>query len=181
MKQRRLNKSQSTASFFDLVETDSGWIGLEVTGQGVRRVTLPAHNRDAVLAEFGIEEKDITHDAGGAGLADRLKHFFMGEPVVFQEGLDLSGATTFQQEVYEAACRIPFGETRSYGELAKAIGKPGSARAVGQALGANPIPILIPCHRVVAADGGMGGFSGGINTKKKLLEMEKSGKKNPSV
>ncbi|PVV84097.1 hypothetical protein DD509_05190 [Dehalogenimonas alkenigignens] len=101
----------------------------------------------------------------------------MGEPVVFKEGLDLTGATEFQQQVYRAACGIPFGETKSYGELAAAIGKPGAARAVGQALGANPLPILIPCHRVVAADGGLGGFSGGVETKQQLLEMEKKGKK----
>ena len=168
--------NQTETSKYDMVETAAGWVGIEVTEKGVRRLTLPAKDRQAAVAELGIEEKDITHDAGGAGLADRLKHFFMGEPVVFKEGLDLTGATAFQQEVYQAACRIPFGKTKSYGQLAKDIGKPGAARAVGQALGANPLPILIPCHRVVAADGGLGGFSGGINTKKKLLAMEKGTK-----
>jgi len=165
--------SQSGASKYDMVETAAGWVGIEVTNKGVRRLTLPAQDRQSAIAELGIEEKDITHDAGGAGLADRLKHFFMGEPVVFKEGLDLSGASEFQQQVYEAACRIPFGKTKSYGQLAKDIGKPGAARAVGQALGANPLPILIPCHRIVAADGGLGGFSGGLDTKKNLLAMEK--------
>ncbi len=172
MKQQRPG-SQTGASKYDMVETAAGWVGIEVTQKGVRRLTLPAQNRESAIGELGIEEKDITHNAGGAGLADRLKHFFMGEPVVFKEGLDLTGATAFQQQVYEAACRIPFGKTTSYGQLAKNIGKPGAARAVGQALGANPLPILIPCHRVVAADGGLGGFSGGLNTKKKLLAMEK--------
>lgn len=169
---------KTQASAYDLVETSAGWVGIEVTGNGVRRLTLPAKERQNAIAELGIEERDITPGAGGAGLGDRLRHFFLGEPVVFKEGLDLSSATAFQHEVYEAACRIPFGETTSYGELAKSIGKPGAARAVGQALGANPIPILIPCHRVVAADGGLGGFSGGIKTKEKLLGMEKRSKKS---
>jgi methylated-DNA-[protein]-cysteine S-methyltransferase len=164
-------------SKYDVVETAAGWIGIEATEQGVKRLTLPAHNRQALLTELGIEEKDITPGAAGAGLADRLMHFFLGEPVVFKEGLDLTGATEFQKNVYQAACQIPFGETRSYGQLAEAIGKPGAARAVGQALGANPLPILIPCHRVVAAGGGLGGFTGGVKTKEKLLTMEKKGKK----
>jgi methylated-DNA-[protein]-cysteine S-methyltransferase len=166
-----------SASQYNLVETAAGWVGIEATENGVRRLTLPVQNREAALSELGIEEKDLTHERGGAGVADRLKHYFMGEPVVFKEGLDLTGATKFQLEVYEAACRIPFGETRTYGELAKEIGNPGAARAVGQALGANPLPIIIPCHRVVAADGGLGGFSGGIDTKKKLLAMEKKSEK----
>lgn len=169
-------KPASSHGKYGLVETGAGWVGIEVTEKGVRRLTLPAERRQAALAELGVEEKDLTLEAGGAGLADRLKHFFMGEPVVFKEGLDLTGATEFQQQVYQAACRIPFGETKSYGQLAEEIGKPGAARAVGQALGANPLPILIPCHRVVASDGGLGGFSGGVETKQKLLQMEKKGK-----
>ena len=176
MKQKKSGIQPGAKSEYDALETAAGWVGIEVTEKGVRRVTLPAQNREAAIDELGIEEKDITHNAGGAGLADRLKHFFMGEPVVFKEGLDLTGTTPFQKEVYEAACRIPFGKTTSYGQLARDIGRPGAARAVGQALGANPLPILIPCHRVVAADGGPGGFSGGLNTKKKLLAMEKGGK-----
>ena len=180
MSRKQLIGKKTQASAYDLVETSAGWVGIEVTGNGVRRLTLPAKERQNAVAELGMEERDITPGAGGAGLGDRLRHFFLGEPVVFKDGLDLSGATAFQREVYEAACRIPFGETTSYGALAKAIGKPGAARAVGQALGANPIPILIPCHRVVAADGDLGGFSGGIKTKEKLLGMEKHGKR-PSI
>ncbi|MEN8614939.1 methylated-DNA--[protein]-cysteine S-methyltransferase [Dehalogenimonas sp. THU2] len=178
MKRKRSDPETGNKPKYDIVESAAGWVGIEVTGKGVKRVTLPIKKHEDVLAEFGIEQRDLTTGAGGAGLADRLKHFFLGEPVVFKEGLDLTGTTEFQQDVYEAACRIPFGETKSYGELAKDIGKPGAARAVGQALGANPLPILIPCHRVVAADGGLGGFTGGVSAKKKLLEMEKSGKES---
>ena len=161
---------------YDLVETSAGWVGIEASESGVRRLTLPTQNRKSDLAEMGIEEQDLTPGAGG-GLGDRLRHYLVGQPVVFKDGIDLTGTTEFQRQVYEAACQIPYGETKSYGQLAEEIGRPGAARAVGQALGANPVPILIPCHRVVAADGGLGGFSGGIKTKEKLLAMEKSGKK----
>jgi O-6-methylguanine DNA methyltransferase len=90
--------------------------------------------------------------------------------------LDLAGVRAFDRQVYEAALRIPAGETSTYGELAKAVGHPTEARAVGQALARNPIPIIIPCHRVVAAGGRFGGFSapGALLTKTKLLAIERA-------
>jgi AraC family transcriptional regulator of adaptative response/methylated-DNA-[protein]-cysteine methyltransferase len=87
--------------------------------------------------------------------------------------LDLSQGTKFQQAVWAGMCRIPFGHTQSYGELAAAIGRPRAVRAVGGACGANPIPVLIPCHRVLAAQQKLGGFSSGLAWKKKLLAREK--------
>ena len=87
--------------------------------------------------------------------------------------LDLSRGTQFQQAVWAGMCRIPFGQTQSYGELAAAIGKPQAVRAVGGACGANPIPVLVPCHRVLAARQKLGGFSSGLAWKKKLLAREK--------
>ncbi len=88
--------------------------------------------------------------------------------------LDLADAPEFERRVYAAAQAIPPGEVRTYGELAEAIGSPGSARAVGRALGRNPVPIVIPCHRILASAGGIGGFSapGGVSTKLKMLEIE---------
>lgn len=88
--------------------------------------------------------------------------------------IDLSGADSFERQVYAAALAIPRGEVRTYGEIANAIGAPGAARAVGAALGRNPIPILVPCHRVLAASGGSGGFSapGGTATKFRILAIE---------
>ena len=88
--------------------------------------------------------------------------------------LDLDGVPAFHRRVYDLARRIPPGETLTYGEIAGRLGDPSQARAVGQALGANPIPILVPCHRVFAANGRMGGFSapGGVSTKLRLLEIE---------
>jgi O-6-methylguanine DNA methyltransferase len=88
--------------------------------------------------------------------------------------LDLASATAFQTAVWSELRRIPPGETRSYAEIARAIGSPRAARAVGQACGANPIPVLIPCHRVLASGHRIGGYSGGLNWKKKLLEREGS-------
>jgi O-6-methylguanine DNA methyltransferase len=86
--------------------------------------------------------------------------------------LDLSHGTTFQQKVWNALRKIARGRTRSYGEIARAVGNPKAVRAVGGACGANPIPVLIPCHRVVAANGKLGGFSGGLNWKRDLLKRE---------
>jgi methylated-DNA-[protein]-cysteine S-methyltransferase len=86
--------------------------------------------------------------------------------------LDLSGGTKFRLRVWAELRRIPRGETRSYGEIADELGKRRAARAVGGACGANPIPVLIPCHRVLAANGGLGGFSGGLEWKRRLLAIE---------
>ena len=86
--------------------------------------------------------------------------------------LDLSSGTLFQQKVWRALQTIPRGETRSYAWVAKKIGKPKAARAVGAACGANPVPIIVPCHRVIAGDGSLGGFGGGPALKKRLLALE---------
>ncbi|MFA5041248.1 MAG: methylated-DNA--[protein]-cysteine S-methyltransferase [Bdellovibrionales bacterium] len=91
----------------------------------------------------------------------------------FAEKKVLLVGTAFQCKVWKAMTKIPFGQTRTYGALARRIGKPEASRAVGQACGANPVPFLIPCHRVVAADG-LGGFSGGLDIKKMLLNKEKA-------
>ena len=84
----------------------------------------------------------------------------------------LMEGTEFQRSVWREIEKIPFGKTKTYLEIAKAIGKPGASRAVGSACGANPLPLLVPCHRVLASNGGLGGFSGGLDIKKKLLSME---------
>ncbi len=86
--------------------------------------------------------------------------------------LDLAGGTAFQKKVWAALRQIPAGQTKSYGQLAAALGAPGAARAVGSACGANPIPLFIPCHRVLASGGGLGGFSGGLHWKRQLLARE---------
>jgi methylated-DNA-[protein]-cysteine S-methyltransferase len=103
---------------------------------------------------------------------DQLDAYFAGELTEFSVELDLRG-TDFQQRVWKALLTIPYGETRSYGEIAEQIGAPGSARAVGLANGRNPIAIVVPCHRVIGASGSLTGYGGGLARKQTLLELEK--------
>lgn len=115
---------------------------------------------------------DVVEDAGRtAGLRRQLEEYFAGGRHEFDLELAPEG-TPFERSVWEELKRIPFGETRSYGEIAQAIGRPGSARAVGRANGANPIPIVVPCHRVIGANGSLTGFGGGLEAKSRLLEIE---------
>jgi methylated-DNA-[protein]-cysteine S-methyltransferase len=108
-----------------------------------------------------------------ATTARQLDAYFAGRLRTFDLPLAPAG-TPFQQRVWSALCGIPFGETRSYAQLAKAIGKPSAMRAVGAANGRNPIAIVVPCHRVIGADGSLTGFGGGIERKKFLLSLEQS-------
>ena len=107
-----------------------------------------------------------------------VQAYFRGEESPLRARLDLSGLTAFQRDVYRAARSIPPGEVRTYGEIARAIGRPRAARAVGSALGRNPIPLLIPCHRVVSSSD-LGGFSapGGISLKRRMLALESGGRR----
>jgi len=102
---------------------------------------------------------------------DQLQAYFTGELKEFTLGLRLHG-TPFQRTVWDQLRRIPYGETRSYGDLADALGNPGASRAVGLANGKNPIGIIVPCHRVVGANGSLTGYGGGLERKKRLLDFE---------
>jgi len=101
----------------------------------------------------------------------QLGEYFTGKRKTFTVPLDLRG-TRFQQNVWEALCSIPFGETRSYGQLAEQLGNPRATRAVGAANGRNPISIIVPCHRVIGSSGKLTGFAGGLETKACLLKLE---------
>jgi O-6-methylguanine DNA methyltransferase len=101
-----------------------------------------------------------------------LTRALAGEPPGELPPLDLSAGTAFQQAVWQALCRIPRGRTWSYTQVAQAVGRPKAVRAVGQACGANPIPVLVPCHRVLAAGHRLGGYSGGLHWKRTLLARE---------
>ncbi|HSP13306.1 MAG TPA: methylated-DNA--[protein]-cysteine S-methyltransferase [Thermoanaerobaculia bacterium] len=107
-------------------------------------------------------------------VAGQLAEYFAGKRRTFDVDLDLSG-TPFQLEVWSALQRIPYGEVRSYGEIARAIKRPKAVRAVGAANGANPIPIIVPCHRVIGSNGSLTGFGGGLDVKRRLLELETQG------
>ena len=104
----------------------------------------------------------------------QVEEYLSGERGAFELPVDISSMTPFQQTVLDEVAKVPRGEVVTYGELAKRIGKPHAARAVGQALGSNPVPIVVPCHRVIASDGSLGGYSGrrGVETKATLLTLE---------
>lgn len=103
--------------------------------------------------------------------ARQLKEYFAGTRREFDLRLDPHG-TEFQKKVWKALCKVPYGKTVSYGEIARMIGAPKSSRAVGAANGANPLPIVVPCHRIVGSSGALTGYTGGLEFKKGLLELE---------
>ena len=169
-----------TPPSFALFDTAIGRCGVAWGARGLRCVQLPegreASTRARVLQRFpGALEATPPADIEAA--LDRIVALLRGEaPDLSAIDLDMHGVPAFHRRVYEAARRIPPGETLSYGELAARLGAPRSARAVGQALGRNPFAIVVPCHRVLAAGGKVGGFSanGGVTTKLQLLTMETS-------
>ena len=107
----------------------------------------------------------------------QLREYFAGKRRSFDLPLEMRG-TEFQKKVWEALLTIPFGETRTYGELAKAFGNANASRAVGAAIGRNPLSIIVPCHRVIGTSGKLTGFAGGLEAKARLLEAESAGKKH---
>ena len=152
-------------------QTRDGIGELSFNAKGVSSLELPESGR------LPINEKiDGLPGAENAVLAaELLRRYFNGEPVSFDDiNVDLSGHSTFFNEVCSAVRSIPVGQVMSYGEVASLIGKKGSARAVGRVMANNPVPIIVPCHRVVAADGRLTGYSaaGGLKTKAALLSME---------
>lgn len=114
----------------------------------------------------------VPDDRAFPDVVDQLQAYFAGERTDFDLGLGLTG-TEFQRRVWHALLTIPYGETRSYGQIAEQIGAVGAARAVGLANGHNPIAIIVPCHRVIGASGSLTGYGGGLARKRSLLEMEK--------
>ena len=136
---------------------------IEATDGGITRVLF---ERPAALAGAPDGGHPLIREA-----AHQLAHYFARTRRVFELPLDLRG-TAFQVEVWKALLRIPYGETRSYGQLALDLGHPGAERAIGAANRANPVSIIVPCHRVVAAGGSLGGYGGGLDRKKFLLDLE---------
>lgn len=172
----------ATPHSYHLFETSLGWMGIAWSDAGITRVQIPERDRDASerrlkrLSGDAITEVTSTNlPADIAVVVDHLVRYAAGEAVDFSGiAVDLSGVDPFQLAIYDAARQLGFGETVTYGGLAAAAGYPGEARDTGQALGKNPVPIIVPCHRIVAAGGKIGGFSapGGSRTKEKLLAME---------
>jgi O-6-methylguanine DNA methyltransferase len=161
---------------FIVWDTCLGWMGLVRSPYGLKRVILPQKSQKAVFDQIassgcGAKNRDI---ACFGDLPDRLGRYLGGERLVFDDKPDLAGTTCFQQSVWQIVCYIPYGETRSYGWVANQLGLPKAARAVGQALARNPVPIVIPCHRVIGGNGNLVGFGGGVEIKEFLLHLEQS-------
>jgi methylated-DNA-[protein]-cysteine S-methyltransferase len=138
-----------------LVASEKGLVAVDVRSSAKKIATAKNASAQAIL----IETKK------------QLEQYFAGKRTSFDIALDLVG-TEFQVQAWRALCRIPFGKTISYGQQAANIKKPKAFRAVGSANGKNPIPIIVPCHRVVASDGSLGGYSLGLKMKKQLLALE---------
>jgi methylated-DNA-[protein]-cysteine S-methyltransferase len=156
-----------------------GWLGVLGSQKGLRRLVLPRSSPEQVLhllTEPTMEQHDQSLSEAEAGyfgdLPDRIRGYLAGKVVSFSDKLDLSWASLFQRSVWKVDQSIPYGETRTYAWIAGKLGMPKAARAVGQALAKNPLPIIIPCHRVICSDGSLGGFSGGQDLKRCLLGIE---------
>jgi len=159
-------KHRHTQIYFHVTDSPVGPLLLAADAQGLRRVNFQG-GTDPL--QPGTEWRE---DAEPFALAlTQLREYFAGTRRVFDLPLAAQG-TTFQLGVWRALREIPYGETRSYGELARRLGLAGAARAVGVANGANPLPIIVPCHRVIGADGSLTGFGGGLPIKRALLELE---------
>ena len=144
----------------------------------VGRLAITANGRGLIGVRFGARravQVSRSRDRAAAHLrraVAELQEYFARRRTTFSLPLDFSRGTVFQKKVWRACARIPFGETRSYAGLAEAVGSPRAARAIGQAMGANPVAIIVPCHRVVRLDGSLGGFGAGLSVKEALLRLE---------
>ena len=136
-------------------------------------LTVASTDKGLAAVHFGacIPQNAIVDEKANQPYARQLLEYFQGQRTHFDFPLDMSG-TPFQMAVWRELQRIPYGETRSYGEIARSIGKPGAARAVGLANHDNPVAIVVPCHRVIGRNGSLTGYGGGLQLKQKLLSLE---------
>ena len=153
-------------TYYSWFDSPVGALLLAGTNSGLKLVSFSAGKR-----RKGIDNEWSEDNAAFTEVVDQLQSYFAGERRSFDLPLVLEG-TDFQKRIWTALQNIPYGETVSYKMLAERVGSPKAVRAVGAANGANPIPIIIPCHRVIGNDGSLTGFGGGLPLKKKLLELE---------
>jgi len=152
------------------------WVCIAASDKGIAACTLPKRTPADALAE-------VDHSLGAPARGDSLlpivgaalRQYLAGQRTEFEFPLDLSRVRPFARRVLGAVARIPYGETRSYAEIARRVGSPGAARAVGQVMARNPLSPIVPCHRVIGSDGGLTGFGGGLGYKQFLLDMEGAG------
>ncbi len=164
-----------TAAYYSsLVSELLGKVFVASTGKGVCRIDFRITEKK-FLAQLRrqIPGEIVKDDGPNQKVLSQLRRYLEGRLKQFDCLLDMEG-TAFQKRVWSALGRIPYGETRSYKDIARAIGHPKAFRAVGNANGTNPVPIIVPCHRVIESNGGLGGYGSGIDIKKQLLDFEKS-------
>ena len=152
-----------------------GWIGLVASERGLRMLTLPVADRDTALSTLRGHYSDVSivpDDDTLLAVARQVQAYLRGELREFTVTLDLRGYSAFALAVWAAANRIAYGQTRTYRWIAEQAGGAGIYQAVGSALGANPVPLIIPCHRVVGSDGSLTGYAGGVEMKERLLALE---------
>jgi O-6-methylguanine DNA methyltransferase len=150
-------------------------MGISETTKGIDAIVLPKASRQSVLSELQSSPTELLDCRVSSRLREaqaQLTDYLAGTRKSFDLSLDLSRGTSFQQKVWRILRHVSYGQLRSYGWMAVRVGGRQYARAVGNAVGANPMPIVIPCHRIVAKDASLGGFSGGLPTKRKLLTLE---------
>ena len=152
-------------------------MGISETERGIDGIVLPKPSKRAMvtaLRRLGAENLEAEATPGLRAAHQQLLDYLEGRRQTFELSLDFSRGTPFQRKVWRTLLSVPYGKLRSYQWVAARVGGPQYARAVGNAVGANPLPIVVPCHRIVAHDATLGGFSGGLPTKRKLLTLEKS-------
>ncbi|GAA1199392.1 methylated-DNA--[protein]-cysteine S-methyltransferase [Brevibacterium paucivorans] len=152
-----------------LVTRNGALVNVGLPGQQIE----PPHSATAGAQDTG-EQGTGTHDTGEhlGAITQQLDEYFSGQRTTFDMNIDLSETTYFRRAVLEHLVTIPYGETCTYTQVAEAVGRPRAVRAVGSACATNPVPIVIPCHRVLRSDGSLGGYAGGLDMKRTLLELE---------
>jgi O-6-methylguanine DNA methyltransferase len=160
--------------YYAVLESELGRILVTRTDKGLNNLFFHQPTWGKFFEELE-ERRDIElvkSQSKFSNLKKQLKDYFSGKKVRFQEKLDLSSGTPFEQKVWKKMLQIPYGKTISYKKLAQMIGNSKKARAVGNACAKNPVSIVVPCHRITKSDGGLGGYGGGIERKKRLLSIE---------
>ncbi len=152
-----------------------GWMGVAESPKGIQTIVLPKRSRRAIESSLREQSDGPLQQGESVQLEEarrQLLDYLAGSRNTFDVPLDLSRGTSFQRKVWRTLQRVPYGKLRSYQWIAARVGGRNYARAVGNAVGANPLPIVVPCHRIVAHDASLGGFSGGLSMKRKLLSLE---------
>jgi methylated-DNA-[protein]-cysteine S-methyltransferase len=171
-----MSKGDKESAQIDVFETSWGWVAVAASFRGIRGTTLPVKTPERAMEQLGESLFGISGDLIPGAFPEfqrQVEDYLSGEREVMEVPLDLHGAPPFFRRAWQACCTIPRGETRSYAWLAAQAGSPKALRAAGQAMARNRVPLVVPCHRVIGADGEMHGFGGGdLGLKARLLRLE---------